>query len=241
MKLWHNHLLRGLALCLISAVALQLAFVARVALMRVVDPQSTAFQRSEAARLLGEGRLAWSQQWVDGAALSPALYRAVIASEDGGFFDHRGVDWRSLEEAWEKNQRAAERAERRRTSARVVGGSTITQQLAKNLFLSGERTVLRKGQELFITGALELLLPKTRILEIYLNSVEWGEGIFGAEAAAEFYFRGTAARLSAEQAARLAVLLPAPKRYQRTLYSAYVNGRTAVIAARLADVPWPPP
>ena len=115
---------------------------------------------------------------------------------------------------------------------RIRGGSTITQQLAKNLLLSGERTLPRKGQELVLTYALEHLLPKRRILEIYLNNVEWGEGVFGAEAAAQHYFNKPAAQLNAWEGARLAVMLPAPKRFEQSPRSAYLNGRTRTIVAR---------
>ena len=246
----HRQAGRLLALLLLCVLALQLVFLLRIALMAVVDPQSTTFQRSEAWRLLSERqRILWSQQWVDGAALSANLKRAVIASEDAGFVDHTGVEWDAIERAWDKNLRVQARAERvgaarlgARPGARppkVVGGSTITQQLAKNLLLSGERTVLRKGQELVLTLMLETLLSKPRILEIYLNNVEWGEGIFGAQAAARHYFRVDAARLSPEQAARLAVMLPAPKRFEKNPASPYVLGRAATIVARMGDVVLP--
>ena len=242
-----KHLLRLLALVVLSAAALQLVFVARIALMNLVDPQSTTFQRSEAWRLLvDKHQIAWSQTWVDADRISPNLKRAVIASEDAGFVDHGGVDWAAIEKAWDRNQRAENRAEQikqrqpaRVVTAKVVGGSTISQQLAKNLFLSGERTVLRKAQELVLTLALETLLSKQRLLEIYLNNVEWGEGLFGAQAAARHYFRVDAARLSAEQAARLAVMLPAPKRFEKNPASAYVLGRSATIVARMGAVDLP--
>jgi monofunctional biosynthetic peptidoglycan transglycosylase len=235
---------------MLSAVALQLVFAARIALMTVIDPQSTSFQRSEAWRLLVEQRrILWSQQWTEGGRISPHLKRAVIASEDGSFLDHAGVDWEAIEKAWERNERAEARAEAasKRAQARqgrpvvpkVVGGSTITQQLAKNLFLSGERTVLRKGQELVIALLLEGLLGKERILEIYLNSVEWGEGVFGAQAAARHYFRVDAAQLGPQQAARLAVMLPAPKRFEKRPASPYLLSRTATIVARMNDVEIP--
>ncbi|RZJ58700.1 MAG: monofunctional biosynthetic peptidoglycan transglycosylase, partial [Acidovorax sp.] len=119
------------------------------------------------------------------------------------------------------------------------GGSTITQQLAKNLLLSGERTLLRKGQEFVLTLLLEQLLSKQRILEIYLNSVEWGEGVFGAEAAAQHYFRKSASKLSAGEAARLAVMLPAPKRFEKAPGSAYLAGRTRTIMARMGSAELP--
>jgi len=242
-----RHALRLVLLLLLSAVGLQIVFVLRIALMAWVDPQSTTFQRSEAWRLLVEQhRILWRQDWVDAGRISDHLKRAVIASEDAGFADHSGVEWEAIEKAWERNQRAEERAARlgqrqpeRAPQAKVVGGSTITQQLAKNLLLSGERTVLRKGQELLLTLTLETLLDKPRILEIYLNNVEWGEGVFGAQAAARHYFHVDAARLGPAQAARLAVMLPAPKRFEKRPGSAYVTGRAATIQARMSDVELP--
>ena len=242
MKLW-----RLPALLLLCLLALQLSFALRIAAMAWVDPQSTSFQRSEAWRLLVEQRrIDWAQQWVPYAQISPHLKRAVIASEDAGFSDHSGVEWDAIEQAWEKNQRAEARAEKSQArtpnkpvAAKVVGGSTITQQLAKNLFLSGERTVLRKRQELMLTLMLEALLSKQRILEIYLNNVEWGEGIFGAQAAARHYFHKDAAKLGPEEAARLAVMLPAPKRFEKRPGSAYVASRAATIQARMGAVQLP--
>jgi monofunctional glycosyltransferase len=237
-----RHALRLLGLLLLAFVALQAMFLLRIAAMAVIDPQSTAFQRSEAWRLLTEqGRIAWSQRWVADGEIAAHLKRAVIASEDAGFTEHSGIEWEAIEKAWEKNQRAEARAERLQSTraAKVVGGSTITQQLAKNLLLSGERTVLRKAQEAVLTVWLEAFLSKRRILEIYLNSVEWGEGLFGAQAAARHYFRTDAARLGPEAAARLAVMLPAPKRFEKRPGSAYVVGRAATIVARMGDVALP--
>jgi monofunctional biosynthetic peptidoglycan transglycosylase len=207
-----------------------------------VDPQSTAFQRSEAWRVINtRGGLPWAQKWVDYSQISDNLKRAVIASEDDGFTNHDGVDWDALEKAWSKNAKAEQRAEQKGTNKppKVVGGSTITQQLAKNLLLSGERNLFRKGQEFVLTMALESLLGKKRILEIYLNSVEWGEGVFGAEAAAQHYFRKPAAKLSAYEAARLVVMLPRPKYFEKTPNSAYLSGRASVIAGRIPDAKLP--
>ncbi len=237
-----TEVVRLLALALLAFAALQLYFGARVALMTVVDPASTTFQRSEAWRLLTtQGRILWSQTWVDDARISPHLKRAVIASEDAGFVEHSGVEWDAIEKAWERNLRELARRERRpdTRAPRVVGGSTITQQLAKNLFLSSERTLARKAQEFVVTQWLELLLPKRRILEVYLNHVEWGEGVFGAQAAARHYFRVDAAQLGVMPAARLAVMLPAPKRFEKRPDSAYVRGRAATIAARMGAVELP--
>jgi monofunctional biosynthetic peptidoglycan transglycosylase len=249
---------RGAGLLLVSALALQVYFVLRIVAMSVVDPSSTTFERSEAWRLaIGPRPLAWQQRWVDYAGISPNLKRAVIASEDAGFTDHSGIEWDALEKAWDRNQRAEaiveranERAARQDTkrgaatgtptrAPKVVGGSTISQQLAKNLFLGGERSLLRKAQELMLTWTMELILGKRRILEIYLNSVEWGEGVFGAEAASHRYFHTGASALSAQQAAQLAVMLPAPKRFEKRPGSPYVTGRAATVEARMGAVDVP--
>jgi monofunctional biosynthetic peptidoglycan transglycosylase len=243
---------RFAGMLLVGVVCLQLFFAARIALMAVVSPQSTSFQRSEAMRLLREKhQILWSQQWVDDALISRNLKRAVIASEDAGFNEHGGVDWDALEKAWDKNQRAQEQADKRAVRLaktnpaktppvpKVIGGSTISQQLAKNLFLNSERTLARKGQELVLTMMLEALLSKQRILEIYLNNVEWGEGVFGAQAAARHYYRVDAARLGPNQAARLAVMLPAPKRFEKRPGSPYVVGRAGTIEARMSAVEVP--
>ena len=234
-----------LVLCVLALIALQLFFVIRIASMAVVAPQSTAFQRSEAYRIATEkSRLPWSQQWVGYEQLGDNIKRAVIASEDDSFSYHDGVDWEALEKAWNKNTKAEQRVAQRPGSPaakppKVVGGSTITQQLAKNLFLSGERTLLRKGQEFVLTMLLEHLLSKERILEIYLNSVEWGEGVFGAEAAAQHYYRKPAAKLSAYEAARLAVMLPRPKYFEKLAGSGYLSSRAGVIAGRMGDAQLP--
>ncbi|MBP7914239.1 MAG: transglycosylase domain-containing protein [Vitreoscilla sp.] len=250
---------RLLALMLLCGLALQLYFVARIALMAVVDPESTSFQRSEAWRLAVEKQqILWSQDWVADERIAAHLKRAVVASEDAGFVDHSGVEWDAIEAAYDKNQKAEARAARINeqlakgqvqrpgtaparppVSPKLVGGSTITQQLAKNLFLSGERTAMRKAQEIVLAYMLEALLDKRRILTIYLNSVEWGEGIFGAQAAARHYFHVDASQLGAMQAARLAVMLPAPKRFEKNPGSAYVSGRAGTIVSRMSGVELP--
>jgi monofunctional biosynthetic peptidoglycan transglycosylase len=215
--------------------------------MNWLAPESTSFQRSQAWQILvRQGQLPWRQETVALQAMSKGLQRAVIASEDAAFIQHRGIWWQSLEKAWEKNARAKAQAEKRAQrqpdkplAVKVVGGSTITQQLAKNLFLSGERTLLRKGQEMVLALTLEALLSKERILEIYLNSVEWGEGVFGAEAAAQHYFRKSAARLNAWEAARLAVMLPRPRYFEKLAQSAYLARRAETIMARMNDVVLP--
>ena len=256
---------RWLLWMLLAGIALQLFFLLRIALMTVVDPQSTAFMRSEAWRvahqsLTTEKSWRWSARWVNDDQISPQLKRAVMASEDAGFTEHGGVDWEALQSAWQKNERRQEQADKRAEQIerklakkpdaaeaalkaikppKIIGGSTITQQLAKNLLLSGERNLLRKGQELVLTLMLEALLSKQRILEIYLNSVEWGEGIFGAEAAAQRYFNKPAAKLNAYEAARLAVMLPSPKFFETRQGSAYLARRTGSIVARMGAVSIP--
>ena len=236
---------RWLLLVLVAGLALQLFFIGRIALMSVVDPQSTAFQRSEAWRIANTGALRWRQDWRDYDHISDHLKRAVIAAEDDSFASHEGVDWDAIERAWERNAQAEEAAAQRAAQnkparpLRIRGGSTITQQLAKNLLLSGERTLLRKGQELVLTYALEHMLTKRRILEIYLNSVEWGEGVFGAEAAAQHYFKKSAAQLSAWEAARLAVMLPRPRHFEQQPKSRYLASRTNTIVVRMRSAELP--
>ena len=171
-----------------------------------------------------------AHRWIDYDRISVHLKRAIVAGEDAKFVDHEGFDWEGIQRALEKN---------RRRGKVVAGGSTITQQLAKNLFLTGERSLLRKGQEALITAMLEAVMDKRRILEIYLNVVEWGEGVFGAEAAARHYFGASAAALTAGQAARLAAMLPRPRFYDRNRESQYLAQYADIIMARMpaAQVP----
>jgi monofunctional biosynthetic peptidoglycan transglycosylase len=241
-------LLRWIGLVAFAVLALELFFMVRIAAMAVINPESTTFQRSEAwAQLASTGQVRWRQQWVPYAQISGHLKRAVIASEDDGFVNHEGVDWNAIEKAWERNAKAEAQTAKAQARApdkpvrapKIRGGSTITQQLAKNLLLSGERTLVRKGQEFVLTLALEQFLTKERILEIYLNNVEWGNGVFGAEAAAQHYFKKSAAQLAAHEAARLAVMLPAPKRFEKMPNSAYLSGRTRTILGRMGGAELP--
>src|SRR6476619_1718241 len=168
--------------------------------------------------------------WVAYDRISGNLKRAMVAAEDAKFVEHEGFDWDGIELAMEKNQK----------KGRVVaGGSTITQQLAKNLFLSGSRSWLRKGEEAVITLMLEAILDKRRIFELYLNVIEWGNGVFGAEAAAQRYFGVQASRLSAEQAARLAAMAPNPRFYERNPGAPGLNRKIRIIVARMpaAELP----
>jgi monofunctional biosynthetic peptidoglycan transglycosylase len=156
--------------------------------------------------------------------ISPHLTRAVVAAEDDKFMDHTGFDWEAMRKAYERNVREGEI---------VAGASTIPQQLAKNLFLTGRRSWWRKAQEAVITAMLEVVLTKRRILEIYLNVVEWGDGVFGAEAAARYHYGASAAALTPAQAARLAVMLPSPRSYAPGRDTVYLQQRTGVILARM--------
>lgn len=196
-----------------------------------MNPGLTAFQsqRLDEARQK-DPKAELRRDWVPYERISVHLKRAVIAAEDDKFVDHEGFDWEGIQKALEKNQAKGKV---------VAGGSTISQQLAKNLLLSPNKTFLRKGEEAIITVWIELLWSKRRILEVYLNVVEWGDRVFGAEAAARRYYGIPAAQLGAEQAARLAVMLPAPRRYEKSPYSPYINGRTQLILGRMgsAEIP----
>ncbi len=196
-----------------------------VAWWRYVDPGQTSFMAMRLENLREKKPQARLQhRWVPYNRISLQLKRAVVAAEDDKFIVHEGFDWEGIQKALEKNQK----------KGRVVaGGSTISQQLAKNLFLSSDKTPWRKAQEAIITVWLELLWDKRRILEVYLNVVEWGDGVFGAEAAAQRYFGASAAQLSAAQAARLAVMLPAPRRFENNPNSDYLNQRTQLILGRM--------
>ena len=252
-KIFITSIRRYVALLFLGFLALQLYFFLQISLFTFINPVSTTFERSEALRI-GKAsftsshngiffRLPWLQEWRPNSLLSNNIKRAVIVSEDDVFSTHNGVQWEAVERAWANNSKANEAAELNKKGShkhvKIVGGSTITQQLAKNLFLSKERTLLRKAQELVITIELETLLSKSRILEIYLNHVEWGSGVFGAEAAARHYFSHPASKLSAEESARLAVMLPRPKYFERNLGSVYLNERAQVIASRMNSAKLP--
>lgn len=214
--------LKWTALALVlGLVGLQLWYLGWVLAYRWIDPGDTAFMRRELAVLRESNPKAQlKHQWVPYERISSHLKRAVIAAEDARFNEHEGVDWDALGKAYETNLKRGKPAK---------GGSTITQQLAKNLFLSPDKSYLRKVQELIITYMIEALWDKRRILEVYLNSVEWGNGVFGAEAAARYYFGVPASALNREQAARLAAMLPRPKFYDRNRGSAFLAQRTQAV------------
>jgi monofunctional glycosyltransferase len=215
-----------------ALVLLWLAWIAAsIAWYRYQPPRETSFmaqRMSEARARNPHAELRY--QWVPYARISPQLKRAMIAAEDAKFVDHEGFDWDGIALALEKNQK----------KGRIVaGGSTITQQLAKNLFLSPSRSYLRKGEEAAITVLLEAMLPKQRIFELYLNVIEWGSGVFGAEAAAQRHFGISAAQLSAEQAARLAAMAPNPRFYERNQGAPGLNRKIGIIVGRMpgAEIP----
>jgi monofunctional biosynthetic peptidoglycan transglycosylase len=195
------------------------------------NPESTAFMRNRLEIMQEDNPKArLRQQWVPYQRISGHLKRAIVAAEDAKFVTHNGFDWDGIQKAYEKNLREGEI---------VAGGSTITQQLAKNLFFSGERAWWRKAQEAVIAVMIETVMSKRRILEIYLNVIEWGEGVFGVEAAARHHYGTSAAGLSAEQAARLAAVVPSPRRYGPASDTAYLQRRTQTILARMngAQIP----
>ena len=230
-----KHLGRMFVAVLLSAVlmfvAAQIVFAGLIGWYSSHAPGSTAFMSYRIGELhekKPDAVIAYT--WVPYDKISRNLKRALIASEDSTFVDHEGFDWDGIQLAIEKN---------RAQGRTVAGGSTITQQLAKNLFLSPEKTYLRKGQEAIITLMLEHMLDKQRILELYLNVIEWGNGIFGAEAAARRYYGISAAQLTAEQAAKLAAIAPNPRFYERNFNAPGLRKKTAIIVARMPQVELP--
>ena len=195
------------------------------------NPDSSAFMETQLEVLQDKNPDAeLRHKWVPYKRISNHLKRAVIAAEDARFVDHEGFDWEGIQKAYEKNLKKGKI---------VAGGSTISQQLAKNLFLSGRRTPWRKLEEAMITLMLENLMTKQRILEIYLNVIEWGNGVFGAEAASRYYFRTSAAALGSEQAAKLAAMVPNPRYYDRHRSARGLSRKTGIILARMpmAELP----
>lgn len=237
---------KGIGLLLAAIVLYQVWLFGWVCWYAWQAPQSTAVMREEMHRLREtDANAGIDYRWVDYANINIRLKQAVVAAEDGNFVDHRGVDWDAIESAYAHNRELEEAREaavargRKPSSRPMRGGSTITQQLAKNLLLSNSRSYLRKGQELVITYMIEFVMSKQRILELYLNVAEWGEGVFGAEAAAQHYFGVPASKLTAYQSAKLAAMLPRPRFYDKNRGSAYLASRTDVLVRRIgsADIP----
>ncbi len=222
---------RGLVLFFMMLFLYQLWIFLHICWWINFNPSSSAFM-ADRLEIIQEAKpdAELKYQWVDYSKISINLKRAVIASEDAKFVAHEGFDWEGIEKAYEKNLKKGKI---------VAGGSTISQQLAKNLFLSTKRTPWRKGEEALITVMLENVLSKRRILEIYLNVIEWGDGVFGAEAASHHYYKTSAAKLSSAQAAKLAAMIPNPRYYDAHKSTSYLSRRTATIQARMrfAEVP----
>ena len=221
----------ALAALVFSFSLAQLWFFSQILYWSRFEPGTSAFmeRRLEALRAK-DPRAKLRHQCVPYERISAHLKRAVVAAEDAKFLDHEGFDWEAIQKAMAKNE------ERGRL---VAGASTISQQLAKNLFLSGERSWMRKGEEALLTWMLEAAMSKRRILELYLNYAEWGEGVFGAEAAARHHYGVPAAAIGPEQAAWLAAILPSPRRYGRGQVTPYSAGRAATIGARMREVQIP--
>jgi monofunctional biosynthetic peptidoglycan transglycosylase len=216
----------ALGAALVAGIGVQLWFASHIIYWSSYNPSSTAFMDHYLEKPGAKIR----HTWVPYSRISEHLKRAVIAAEDAKFLDHEGFDWEAIQKARQKNEE----------QGRVVAGaSTITQQLSKNLFLSGSRSWPRKAQEAAITWMMERTLSKRRILEIYLNVAEWGEGVFGAEAAARYHFGMPASALNPEQGAYLAAILPSPRKYDRGRETPYIRSRMATISARMnaAQIP----
>ena len=215
----------GLGILVLLGVAVQLWFYGHVLYWNWFNPSTTAFMEQRRAAGITPQSI-----WVDYERISPNLKRAVVSAEDARFLDHEGFDWDAIQKAMVKNERRGKV---------VSGASTISQQLAKNLLLSGDRSYVRKAQEAVITWMIERTMSKRRILELYLNVAEWGEGVFGAEVAARHHFGVPASSLSAAQAAWLAAILPSPRRYRAGRSTPYIDGRTVTIRARMTSAQVP--
>lgn len=220
-----------LLLAVTAVLALQLWYFGWVLWWSRVNPTGTAFMSAQLEQLrTRDPNARLRHQWASYEQISVHLKRAVIAAEDANFTEHDGIDWDAIERAYEQNLKRGKV---------VRGGSTITMQLAKNLFLSGSRSYWRKGQELVITYMIEFAMPKQRILEIYLNVAEWGVGVFGCRAAAQHYFGQEIHRLSAGQSARLAAMLPQPRHYDRNRNAPGLLRRAAMIQRGMGGIDAP--
>jgi monofunctional biosynthetic peptidoglycan transglycosylase len=220
-----------LGTAVLAIIGLQLWFFGHIVYWSEFNPSSSAFMQHRLELMQAANPAAkLKYRWVPYERISEHLKRAVVAAEDARFLDHEGFDWEAIQKAMQKNEKRGKL---------VAGASTISQQLAKNLFLSGSRSWLRKGQEAIITWMMERTLSKRRILELYLNLAEWGEGVFGAEAAARHHFDVPAAALGPEQAVWLAAILPSPRRYDRGRETAYLAGRMATISTRMSGAQIP--
>lgn len=221
----------GLALALLALLCLQFWYFAHLLWYREHNPEETAFMDMRRSEAQAKGAMPrFKHQWVPYQKISGHLKRAMIAAEDAKFVDHEGFDWEGIQRALEKNQKRGKL---------VAGGSTISQQLAKNLFLSTQKSYLRKAEEAIITVMMETVIEKRRIFELYLNVIEWGNGVFGAEAAARHYFGVSAAELNAEQAARLAAMAPNPRYYDKHRETKGLAKKIPIILQRMPGAELP--
>ncbi len=212
-------------------LAYQVWILGHVVFWNFYDPSTSAFMQARLDVLRQKNPAAVLRtQWMPYEQISPNLKRAIIAAEDGKFLEHEGFDFEAIQNAYEKNLKKGRL---------VAGGSTISQQLAKNLFLSGKKTPWRKIEEAIITLMLENVMSKRRILEIYLNVIEWGNGIFGAEAAMRYYYGVSTSSVTAEQAAHLAAMVPNPRFYDRNRSTPWLLRKTDIILARMASTQIP--
>jgi len=229
-KLW-GWMWRILALLFVLLLIYQAWIFAHIYWWVNHNPSTSAFMESRLEVMQSKNPDAELQhQWVPYRRISDNLKQALIAAEDAKFVDHEGFDWEGIQKAYEKNLKKGKI---------VAGGSTISQQLAKNLFLSGKRTPWRKLEEATITVMLEKTMDKERIFEIYLNVIEWGDGVFGAEAAARHYYHVSAAQLSAGQAAKLAAMVPNPRYYDKHRDARGLQRKTEIILGRMGDAEIP--
>jgi monofunctional biosynthetic peptidoglycan transglycosylase len=217
---------RILLLSIGAVLVYQSWILSHVVYWNFYNPSSSAFMEDRLDALRQRNAAAVLRaQWIPYENISPSLKRAIVAAEDSKFLVHEGFDFEAIQLAYEKNLKKGKL---------VAGGSTISQQLAKNLFLSGERTPWRKIQEALITLMLENVMSKRRILEIYLNVIEWGHGVFGAEAAARHYYGVSASSVTVEQAARLAAMIPSPRFYDKHRNTPWLSKKTGIIRSRMA-------
>ncbi len=221
---------RLFALLLIVIVCIQLQYVGRIAWFKYFEPSSTPFMRAEEDRLNQEKLSSLKYKWVDYNQISPYVIQAVVAGEDARYMSHGGVEWDALKRAFQNNVLGDKVA---------PGGSTLTQQMVKNLFLTHERSYFRKAEEIFLAPIAEAILGKKRILEIYLNIAEFGNGVFGIEAAAERYYRTTAAKLNKGQAVWLASILINPKNYETNHRTKFLDKRIERISRDMSLVKVP--
>ena len=230
---WINRSFKGkiLSALFLLFVAYQFWILLHILLWTVINPSESAFMETRLEHLQEKNEKATLRhQWVNYNKISIHIKQAVIAAEDAKFIDHEGFDWEGIEKAYEKNKR------RKKI---VAGGSTISQQLAKNLFLSNQRTPWRKIEETIITLMLETILSKQRILEIYLNVIEWGNNVYGIEAASLHYFSVHANEVNSFQSAKLASMIPNPKYYERHQDTSGLIERSGIILSRMNAVQVP--